>query len=190
MKLNLGCGFNKLDGFINVDNSPICLPDLLLTLDKESWSWEDNSIDEVLLDHVLEHLGETTSEYIHVIKELYRVCKSGAKITIKVPHFRHENFSHDPTHVRAIAPEGLDLFNRQHNLEDLSNNGKASKLALMHGVDFQVSHITYNLEPRWQMQLNNNLITSDEMMHIMKSQNNVCYEVEIEMTVIKEIKNE
>jgi hypothetical protein len=29
MKLNIGCGFNKHDGFVNVDQFPECEPDVL-----------------------------------------------------------------------------------------------------------------------------------------------------------------
>ncbi len=69
MKLNLGCGFNKREDYINVDCNEYCMPDIEVDLDKTEWPWGDDSVDAVDLTHTLEHLGETTAEFFHVMKE-------------------------------------------------------------------------------------------------------------------------
>src|SRR5436189_263389 len=48
MKLNLGCGFNRVDGYWNVDKEPQCKPDQCVDLERFPWPWSDNSILEVL----------------------------------------------------------------------------------------------------------------------------------------------
>ena len=63
MRLNLGCGYNKREGFVNVDSSPHCAPDLIHDLEEFPWPWADSSIDEILMVYVLEHLGATTEVY-------------------------------------------------------------------------------------------------------------------------------
>jgi len=186
MKLNLGCGFNKLEGWVNVDSNCLCLPDIILKLDKDDWLWKSDSIEEVLLDHVLEHVGETTTDFFHFMKELYRVCKKEALITIKVPHPRHDNFMHDCTHVRTITPFTLAMFNKQRNLNDLANNGKESKLGLLLDVDFEVVKWIYNLESKWELMLKNKLISSEQLEDVLKTQNNVCYEILIDLIVRKD----
>lgn len=184
-KLNLGCGFNKLDGYINVDAMPICLPDVQLVLDRDKWPWANDSVDEIYMSHVMEHLGETTASYFHVITEMYRVCKPGAKILIKVPHPRHDNFLHDATHVRPITAEHWGLFSKKRNLEDIANNGQETKLGLALDVDFEIKRVEFHLEPRWQVLMQNGLISDEEMTRIMRVENNVCYEITIDLEVIK-----
>src|SRR4051794_26785541 len=110
MRLNLGCGGNKMPGWLNVDHSSACAPDTLVDLETLPWPWADNYAEEVLFNHVLEHLGATPALYIGIIKELWRICAPGATVTIAVPHPRSDDFLNDPTHVRAITGEGLVMF--------------------------------------------------------------------------------
>lgn len=113
LKLNLGCGFDKIPGYENVDQAPECNPDRVVDLERFPWPWKDNSVDEVLLTHTLEHLGQDPEVYLKIWKELWRISAPGARIHIAVPHPRHDNFAHDPTHVRAVTPEGLALFDQK-----------------------------------------------------------------------------
>ena len=85
MRLNLGRAYNKREGFVNVDSSPHCASDLLCDLEEFPWPWADSSVDEILITHVLEHLGATTEIYLSVLRELYRICRHDARITIVVP---------------------------------------------------------------------------------------------------------
>ena len=71
LKLNLGCGNNKYDGFLNVDK--FGEPDINWDLEKFPWPWEDNSVDEIRIIHVLEHLGKDTETYFNIFKEIYRI---------------------------------------------------------------------------------------------------------------------
>ena len=136
IKLNLGCGQHKKDGFINVDKSGDA--DLIHNLEIFPWPWEDNAVSYVLMHHVLEHLGEKTDVFLHIIKELYRVSMPDATIEVTVPNPRHDYFINDPTHVRPITKEVMDLFSKQKNLEWKENGISNSPLALYLDVDFEV----------------------------------------------------
>ena len=119
MKLNLGCGNKIIDGYINVDKFDTYNVDIKHDLEKFPYPFEDDTVEEIILSHVLEHIGQSPDIFIKIIKELYRICKNQALIEISVPHPRHDNFISDPTHVRPITIFGLSLFDR-----DLNEMGK------------------------------------------------------------------
>jgi len=82
MKLNLGCGKNLKDGYINIDVVPQ-LPSVVKS-DIKKLSYGDNTIDEIYLSMVLEHIDN--SDVRTALKEWNRVLKKGGKIVIIVPN--------------------------------------------------------------------------------------------------------
>lgn len=185
MKLNLGCGLNKIQGFVNVDKFDTCNPDIVMDIEATPWSFEDNSVDEILLNHCLEHIGQDVDIFFSVVKELYRVCKPGAKIQINVPHPRHDNFINDPTHVRIITPELLGLFSKKNCQYWAENNGANSPLALYLNVDFEIKNSQMMLEKKYFDLLSAKKINDDQLTDIVNSQNNVVSEYRITLEVIK-----
>ena len=145
MKLNIGCGYNHRSGYINVDSDIECKPDHCFNLTKPNWPLESDSIDEVIAEHILEHL-EGTEGYMTFWKELYRVCKHDAVIKIEVPHWEHDTFHHDPTHVRKVTPIGIAMFDQQRNHDDEKNNGRETKLGFMNHVDFEMQSVNYGYD--------------------------------------------
>ena len=79
--LNLGCGFQKLRGFINVDMFDNCDPDVIWDLNQFPWPWEDNSIDYIFASHILEHLDNWWGAMV----EASRILKSKGTLHIRVP---------------------------------------------------------------------------------------------------------
>jgi hypothetical protein len=147
MKLNLGSGTKRIDGYVNVDHSVECNPDIVMDLEVVPWDFPDNAASHVVLSHVLEHLGQTPRAFLAIMQELYRICRNGAEIEITVPHPFHDNFVSDPTHVRPITPMTLALFDREQNLEWRKIGSANSPLALQCGVDFKVVEFQNRLEP-------------------------------------------
>lgn len=96
LKLDFGCGPNKKEGFIGVDERAFPGVDVVCNLKVTPWPWEDNSVDEAHASHFVEHLDGV--ERISFFNELYRVLKVGAKATIICPNWSHERAYGDPTH--------------------------------------------------------------------------------------------
>jgi hypothetical protein len=80
------------------------------------------------------------------MKEMYRVCKNGAKLDIVVPHPRHDDFMNDPTHVRPITLNVLALFSKTWNRKWEADGSANTKLALEHDVDFEPKTEALQLE--------------------------------------------
>ena len=96
LKLDLGCGWNKKEGFVGVDANSFDGVDIVFDLRQEPWPWDDNSVEDVYSRHFVEHL--TGKERIIFFNEMYRVLKPGAIARIITPHWSHESAYGDPTH--------------------------------------------------------------------------------------------
>ena len=185
MKLNLGCGSKIYDGYINVDKFDLYNVDIQHDLEKFPYPFEDNSVEEIILSHVLEHIGQDPDIFIKILKEFYRVCKNQALIKIAVPHPRHDHFLSDPTHVRPITVLGLSLFDKSQN-EMWEKRGAANTpLALIHQVNFKVENVSYQIEKNIMKQYELGEIDKSKLDYMIKHYNNVVEQIDIEWRVIK-----
>lgn len=96
LKIDLGCGINKREGFIGVDARQFDgKVDQIVDL-RAAWPWADGSVEEAHCSHFIEHLGAT--DRIHFVNELYRVLIPGGKCTVIVPHWASNRAYGDLTH--------------------------------------------------------------------------------------------
>lgn len=107
MKLHLGCGLDKRKGYVNCDISPLVKPDKVVDLEKKL-PFEDDSVNEILANHVLEHVVN----FVPLMHEFRRVCRRGAKIKVRVPFYAAWGQFNDPTHVRLFSPFTFDYFKK------------------------------------------------------------------------------
>jgi len=183
LRLNLGSGPNPLPGYVNVDMYGT--PDVKWNLEEAPWPWDNDSVEEVRMSHVLEHLGQSPQAFIGVMKELYRVCRHGARIYVRVPHPRHDFFLGDPTHVRPILPATLELFSLRRNLEWEAQGSANTPLAKYHGVDFEIEETQFMLDEPYAAQLKEGKLTQDEAAEAAQRYNNAVAEIKITLRVVK-----
>jgi len=79
LRLNLGCGPVKMEGWVNVDFDESVHPDLVA--DIRHLPLDDGVADSLFASHVLEHFGWDEP----VLEEWHRVLKSGGEIVVIVP---------------------------------------------------------------------------------------------------------
>ncbi|MGY3232019.1 SAM-dependent methyltransferase [Luteibacter sp. HA06] len=103
--LNLGSGNDYLDGAVNVDFYSV-KADIRHDLESMPYPFADDTFDAIRCMNVLEHLHEP----IRVMQELHRIGRHGARVIIRVPHFRSAALYEDITHQRGYAWRTLDHF--------------------------------------------------------------------------------
>ena len=185
MKLNLGSGSKILKGYVNVDKFQYYNPDVVHDLEKFPYPFEDNSVDEILLSHVLEHIGQNPDVFNNIVKEFYRICKNNSIIDIRVPHPRHDHYIADPTHVRPITQMTLNLYDRELNEHWKSTGAANTLLAIINNVNFKIVETIVNLEKKYHDLLKENKITQEKLEEYINKYNNVVVETQFILKVIK-----
>ena len=96
MKLNLGCECDLRKDYVNLDKKDF-------DLNIFPYPFEDNSIEEIVMVNVLEHLDEP---YL-VVKECHRILKKGGVLVVEVPSFhpslKHKKWVHGFNYMDAVC---------------------------------------------------------------------------------------
>jgi ubiquinone/menaquinone biosynthesis C-methylase UbiE len=111
-RLNVGCGTDIRDGWINLDSSQLPGVDVVADLDdcrRSPLPFPADSIDEFYCSHVLEHLRDA----LGFMQELHRIAKPGAMATIRVPYGSSDDADEDPTHVRRLYLYSFSYFSQR-----------------------------------------------------------------------------
>lgn len=130
LKLNLACGQNKQEGFIGVDKYKTDAVDIAYDLEIYPWPFEDDSVDEILCSHYIEH----TKDLDKFMNELYRIMKKPytnekgedikPKVTIIAPYYSSVRAWQDPHHVRAISEYTFAYYNKNWRNLNMLNHGE------------------------------------------------------------------
>ena len=184
-KLNLGCGFDKREGFVNADGFPECAPDVLMDIETFPWPFDDNAFDEILMKHVLEHVGATFDGFAAVMGELYRVLAPGGQLEIHVPHYRHGTFWSDPTHVRAFTLETFEMMSKAENDRRLAQGLDGTRLAHLMGVDFETDEQVQSLDRVWNDKRKAGEMSTDDLRREAAGKWGVVRELKVKLKAVK-----
>jgi len=114
IKLHLGCGDRKLEGFVNIDNRKECEPDLVLDIGIDRFPYPDGTVSEIVSNHAMEHFPN----FKGVVWDMGRVSKDGAIWVIEVPYLTTtlHNLA-NPYHVNQFSENTFrfwgDLYERE-----------------------------------------------------------------------------
>jgi hypothetical protein len=195
MKINLGSGYKRYEGFQNVDDDILTKPDFLVNLDDKNLRlpFDDNTLTEIKAHHILEHIGEG---FIPLIKELHRSAKHGCIFDIIVPHHFHDAFYGDPTHKRPITVASMNLFSKKFNREQIAKFDSSSGIGLKFDIDWEMVWFDFQYDNFYDGMIANvkksqeagTLSEQDwfAFQRLMREANNVAIETHIKMVAIKE----
>src|SRR6185437_10575793 len=102
IRLDLGCGDNKREGFAGVDKFKTASTDYIVDLFKFPWttdkgySWKDNSVDEMFCSQFVEHIPAAIRP--RFFEEAWRVLKEDAQFVVIVPYWASMRSVQDFTH--------------------------------------------------------------------------------------------
>lgn len=104
--LNLGCGNHRVSDAIGCDiNSHAEAADLICDLDHLPYPFRPNLFARVICQDVIEHLENIPA----VMAEIHRICRPGARVSIRTPHFTSFDGFTDPTHKHHLAARSLNF---------------------------------------------------------------------------------
>jgi predicted SAM-dependent methyltransferase len=186
-KLNLGCGFDKREGFVNADNFAECQPDVMCDLEAFPWPFKDNEFDYILMKHVLEHVGADFSVFRKIMQELHRVSTPNGIIEIQVPHFSHNTFWSDPTHVRGFTDLTFRMMSKKQNDIWIAKRANYSMLAYMMDVDFEVAEASHVYDQAWLNRENAGEITRAQLREAAQTDWGVVKELHVTLKTVKAI---
>jgi SAM-dependent methyltransferase len=103
LKLNLGCGRDIRNGYINIDKD---IGDLYLDLEKAVLPFDNGSVSEIVANQFFEHIVN----FIPLMNEIHRVLGEGGILKITVPCSPSSEAFQDPTHIRFFTEKTFNYF--------------------------------------------------------------------------------
>jgi len=139
MKLNIGCGFNKREGFINIDKAKEVKPDKVVNVEG-GLPFEDNFFDYIYSEHCLEHIRPQYWKF--VLEEIYRVAKPNCILELKLP-FDNIGQRANADHYRTFTWESFEQF----EVSSKRNYYSELKLKRLHKVPNKVTKLFFYMFP-------------------------------------------
>lgn len=96
LKIDLGCGQSKPEGFVGVDYVKIPGVDVVHDLTKIPWPFKPTSADQLRASHFFEHL--TGAERMRFMEEAYRILVPTGQLVLVCPYWSSMRAIQDPTH--------------------------------------------------------------------------------------------
>jgi SAM-dependent methyltransferase len=100
VRLHLGCGLTRHEGWINCDYIDTEYADCVFDA-QQRWPFEENSVHEIYASHMLEHLKDHDTFF----NEAWRVLHPNGSLMLRFPHGHHRSAWWDVEHVRPWFPE-------------------------------------------------------------------------------------
>jgi GT2 family glycosyltransferase/ADP-heptose:LPS heptosyltransferase/predicted SAM-dependent methyltransferase len=82
-KLEIGCGYNPQPGYIHMDVRQLPHVEHICDFETSKLPFENNDLDEVLLNHVIEHISWRNLGF--VFDEWFRALKPGGRVFLRTP---------------------------------------------------------------------------------------------------------
>ena len=127
-KLNLGCGEDYKEGWINIDHRDNVKKDIKVDLNKFPYPFKKGKMDLCYMRNTLSFLRDP----IRVLKELARITKNGGSVVISAPHAlsysqisglgHNHHFTENSFNINAMREFQLEKLLKLRSQEFIYNN--------------------------------------------------------------------
>lgn len=111
--VHVGCGNQKMVGFLNVDVVPTPVTDLVFDA-TQPWPIEVGTVGQVVSHHAIEHMQDMRGFF----REMWQALADGGKAILSMPYGANEAALSDPFHVRPLYPTSFAFLLPQYGVEN------------------------------------------------------------------------
>lgn len=139
MKLNLGCGLNKLEGYVNIDIDPEVKPDQVVDF-RKGLPFDPETVDQIVMFHTIEHIEKI--HWRNIFHLVHKVLKLDGVFYVTFPEFEEvakrwiENHKGQRDFWEATI-YGRQLSDSDYHVALCSRNSIASQLKL---IGFEIEY--------------------------------------------------
>lgn len=183
MKLDIGCGKVKSEGFIGIDRFILKGVDIVADLNNPLPFFND-SVDFLLASHSLEHVNDL----IAVMQEIYRISRHGAQICIVAPYYNQNLNLANPYHKQVFNEHTPRFWTNASTVSIPSvefAHPHATEWGLAQsdhsdpGIDFRCLRMEFFYFPQYRN------LPHDEQREIRRKYIDVCDQIMYHLIVIK-----
>jgi len=102
-----------------------------------------------------------------------------------VPHFTHDTFWSDPTHVRAFTPLTFTMMSKRKNDEWIKAKANYTMIAYDMEVNFELTDGRLVYDYYWAKKVQDGEISREALDRIAREKNNVIKEMQLTLKAIK-----
>jgi len=117
IRLDIGCGENKQQGFVGMDKRKVQGVDIVHDLEVFPWPLPDECCLMIIGSHIVEHIKPWLQ--IELWDEMWRVMKLDGQLALSTPYGKSEGFIQDPTHCSPYNAATFQYFDPRYPLYDV-----------------------------------------------------------------------
>jgi predicted SAM-dependent methyltransferase len=117
IRLDIGCGDNKQDGFIGLDKRELDGIDIVHDLEVFPYPLPDEVCSVIVGSHIVEHIKPWLT--IDLFNELWRIMQPDGKLVLATPYAGSRPFWQDPTHCNGFNEVTWQYFDPDYPLYDI-----------------------------------------------------------------------
>lgn len=119
IKLDLGCGGHKQEGFLGMDMRKTPCVDIVHNIQEFPFPLPDECCSVILASHIIEHINPANQTVLKLFNELWRIMEVGGQLWISLPYGMSHGYIQDPTHCNPCNESTWQYFDPDFPLFDV-----------------------------------------------------------------------